>query len=524
MSVLVIIKKMSEDDYYKHIAHIKEMYFGCSFSVIAIDIPVIEKKINRVDVYNVDSSAFDIVSVIDGLTFRYVVLVGFEESERLPLSILYACLEKEIESIKLFKDEQLHTFMPFSAEKSNTILVFPGPILPLNMGAHQRVFNLIASLNYSGCFVDIIITGGNKAYVKRCAGLLKVIAPNVFTYTNNKKKLSKLLTLRRDVENFYRRSKGIKGPAPELFADRLWNKATYSLQKTLKQLVLERKYRNVIVSYAWMSNAGALFSQEESKAVNWYCDTHDVQYVRNSSMNKNSKRFLALSRWDKKIEQKTLSKYKKIFAISDSDFENLESDFGEKVIKVTSAFDYAYKENIKKNERHALNFGFIGGKMDANVQAVKFILRKWWPRIKQHSPSSKLYLAGSLCNVDDIITLCEFDNSIVMLGFVNKLSDFYDKIDIALNPVLVQGGLNFKSVEAVVSGKLLITNELGSKCLGKSNICSIVNSPDQLIKELLSFEIDKVGFYEVLKKRKLAAREYFGDEEAYSAIRRLLNE
>ena len=90
---------------------------------------------------------------------------------------------------------------------------------------------------------------------------------------------------------------------------------------TLQQ---EKQYKNIIVSYAWMSRSLDYLPKDALVDVKLICDTHDVQYMRNASSNKEDKRFLAFAGADKWLEKRVLSRYHYILAISKSDAEELK--------------------------------------------------------------------------------------------------------------------------------------------------------------------------------------------------------
>lgn len=523
MGVLVLCKKRKKTSYLESIHELKIKFPGRAITIIGENFEDEVAGANtRIKVISVNDSAESMLAAVESVFFREVVLLGYEHNDKLQVSLLVACLTKEIESIRLFIDGKFIRYAPFNNKKSKTLIVFPGSILPLNMGSHQRAFHLLLHLNYMGSYTDVIITGGGKNLTKY-AGLLMSICPEVYIYKNNKRKISGVLKYRRIAEKFYRSLVGLHGNVPELFIDRLSNKATFSLKKMMLKLLEEKKYKNVIVSYAWMANCKSLLTREQYSKVNWYCDTHDVQYIRNSSANKHQRRFLAFEKFDALKEKKILSEFDKVLAISDSDYEELTKVMDRKVIKVSSSFAYAFRPVRTIVEGRSINFGFIGGGMEANVKSLEFILENWWPLIKQFSPRSKIFIAGSICNVKKIVNLVMFDESIKLLGFVDVISDFYNKIDISLNPALVQGGLNFKSVEAVVSGKLLITNSMGVKCLGKSNIATVVDNNNSIIDIIREYETHPDKYKDIVSLRQKMALDYFGCDSAYSELVRCLD-
>ena len=523
MQTLILSKYGGESELRAALQKVSQHYFGEDFLLLS-PVRADEERIESIQVGLEEET--EIKEVIKGRSLKRLVLLGFARQETISLTLLVDMISCGIEAIDGLYEDEISRYAPFKEEQASTLLIFPGAMLPLNMGSHQRSFLLLAALNYSGYPTDVIITGGDPRSVSRSRRLLLAIAPNVYVYKNNKRKLPDYLWLRREAERIYRKRRLDRNDVPELFADRYANKATESLKKTMVTLQQEKQYKNIIVSYAWMSRSLDYLPKDALVDVKLICDTHDVQYMRNASSNKEDKRFLAFAGADKWLEKRVLSRYHYILAISKSDAEELKKTkpLARKVLLVTNAFDYALKKPRKISHKTVLNFGFIGGGMEANVKALEYILRHWWPLMSAYSPESKLYIAGSICKKESIVEATFFDESVVKLGFVDNLSSFYDRIDIALNTVLVQGGLNFKSVEAVLAGKLLITNSLGARCLGEGEIASIADSPEEFLDILKELELMDVSEAEsLLKNRQAKAMEEFGERMAYHSLKQVLS-
>lgn len=518
----IIYSKISDKIIFEQAAKkVYDSFPGEEFSVLTSSCE------ERESVHNIIELTDDegLKSFLTGKTLKRVILLGFERTEILPITWIVEFLSHGADAISGLYDGAIGRYSPFKGYEANTILVFPGSMLPLSMGSHQRSFLLLAALNYSGYYTDVIITGGNSNALSRARRLLSAIAPNVYIFKNNKRKLPDALWLRREIERKYRKLTIKDNKVPELFADRYSNKATESLKITLARLHDENEYKNIIVSYAWMTKCLDYIPDEKLKETTLICDTHDVQFVRNLSANKHEKRFMSLQKYDKWLEKKVLARYDYIGAISKSDSKELRKhkELAKKVINVTSAFNYALKKPRKIGHKPCLHYGFIGGGMDANVKALAYILDEWWPVMNSYSPNSKFYIAGSICRNPLIASKVFFDESIVKMGFVDSISDFYDKIDISLNPVLVQGGLNFKSVEAVLAGKLLITNQLGSQCLGETNIATIADTQKEFLDIVQKIEImPGREFNQLLEVRQKRALEEFGEATAYNELKKVL--
>lgn len=391
----------------------------------------------------------------------------------------------------LLPDGKMKRYRLNSRRKASVLLIFPGSILPLTLGSHQRVFNLLFNMSLTGVAVDILITTPKNVTQSRFKTALETFCNNVFFYKNNKKKISYLQQQKRDIETRARKLIGKPTELPDLFSERAELRPTESCKRWVNSLYVANRYKSVIVSYAWMMDA-VKYIKHDRDNFNLICDTHDVQFTRNLQILDRSERLFFNARAEKRCEINKLKICNAVLAISVSDETILRDNLPKniKVIKASSGFDYALSPIRRRSPGKPIAFGFIGGQMSANVKSLNHILEEWWPTIKKHSPDSKFYIAGSVCNAPAILPKIFFDDNIEALGFVDNIGDFYNLIDVSLNPVIVQGGLNFKSVEAVFAGKHLFTNPLGQECLGDHFPSTIIKGEADLKVFLKNYEFD----------------------------------
>jgi len=434
------------------------------------------------------------------------------------------CLIRDVFSKRLievkFLDHKLQecNYNRFNNVTSSSISCFPGSIYPINMGSHQRAFGILKYLNDNNHYTDILITAGNEKTLKISKKLLSLISPRVFGYSNKRRKLPRKLRYRRLVENYIATKILKKNKPSDTFEERLNYKATTSAKKTIAKLINDFKYKNVIINYAWME---PVLEQSNYEHINLICDTHDVQYIRNETANKGSFRLFVSKSKEKNLELKSLKSFNHVLTISKPDHERLSESIKNSQLTV-SGFDYAYiKPKLTKSKKQ-LDFGFIGGAMQANVQSVEYVINEWWPKISAFSPKSKLYIAGSICNNDTIKNLAFLNESIVLLGFVNSLTDFYSKFDILLNPVIVKGGLNFKSVESMAAGKILFTNTMGNDCLRIPDVIRVIDNNKNLIDNLIKLDRDRKYLHSEIRRSQALSLKHFSDSSAYKNLMGIL--
>ncbi|EFM95755.1 glycosyltransferase family 4 protein [Actinobacillus pleuropneumoniae] len=427
-------------------------------------------------------------------------------------------------SIRAFEIEWLSvdgTIEDREKNKPNTLFIFPGSIIPLSMGSHQRAFNFLYNLSMKGVIFDVLIPSNNKLDKVALKSALKSVASNVYFYRNKPKKFTKLNTLKRGIEKRVRTLINKDASLSDLFSERAYRKPTESLKRWVNSLYLAKDYENIIVSYAWLLDS-IQYIEHLRDDFNLICDTHDVQFYRNQNILSRKERLFFNKDLEKQKEVNLLNKCDYVISISDMDKKLLEENINSKVIPIYPGFDYIKVPVKQRPVGRPIYFGFIGGSMSANVIALRYVIEHWWPVIKKHSPDSHLYIAGSICNDPSIRELCFFEKNIELLGFVKDIFSFYNKFEVSLNPVLVSGGLNFKSVEAVCAGKHLFTNTLGKDCLSTDFPCIIIDDPAQIIQHMNQIEFN----FSDDKKRRIASQakalEIFGNKNHQKSLAKLL--
>ena len=448
------------------------------------------------------------------------LIVVAEKEYVISEKILNQFFSNQVKTIKhLRPDGSLASYRMNSLKKATSLMVFPGPILPLSLGSHQRAFNLLYNLSKNGVCVDVLITVPKNHNPETYKHALKSVCNEVFIYKNQKQKTPLLKQATREIEMLARKFQRIEGPLPDLFSERARSRATESCKRWVNSLYVAKKYRTIIVAYAWMLNC-VQYIRHDKENFRLFCDTHDVQFIRNKSILNRKERLFYSPAAERRIELKALNRCDGVLAISVADENILRQTVGKttKVLRASSGFDYAESRVKPRPSGKPIAFGFIGGQMSANVLSLSYIIDEWWPIIQLHSPESQLFIAGSIGNNATIVKKTFFDKNIITMGFVDTIDQFYQKIDVSLNPVVVQGGLNFKSVEAVFAGKHLFTNRLGQECLGAKFPAVIVDGESELVSFLEAFEFDVKNDAEERKRNQATAKKMFSNRATYREL------
>jgi hypothetical protein len=106
--------------------------------------------------------------------------------------------------------------------------------------------------------------------------------------------------------------------------------------------------------------------------------------------------------------------------------------------------------------------GFLGGRGQASEDVMEVIARdEFLEPVTRHGV--ELIIAGGICSdirPEQRSRLVAHGGSI--MGPVERLEDFYDRVGTVLNPVGPSTGVKVKSVEALLAGRMLVTTEYGA--------------------------------------------------------------
>jgi glycosyltransferase involved in cell wall biosynthesis len=158
--------------------------------------------------------------------------------------------------------------------------------------------------------------------------------------------------------------------------------------------------------------------------------------------------------------------------------------------------------------RSRFRIGFIGSfSHPPNLEALKFICTQLVPRVNRSALDLEFAIAGR--NPPDHLRR-QAPSNVHFLGFVDRLSDFYDNVDIVIAPLLSGGGVKVKVAEAMLHGKAIITTAIGAEGLdvqsGKELL--VANGADEFADhiEALLTSHDLKSQIETQSRRHAAAR------------------
>lgn len=101
---------------------------------------------------------------------------------------------------------------------------------------------------------------------------------------------------------------------------------------------------------------------------------------------------------------------------------------------------------------------FVGGYSGHNIEAVQWLLRDIWPRVRSAVPTAELTIAGTVCQAAKSLTA-----GVRLLGALNDLREIYAEASLSLVPLPLGTGLKIKLVEAMGFGRPVVTTSAGAE-------------------------------------------------------------
>lgn len=117
--------------------------------------------------------------------------------------------------------------------------------------------------------------------------------------------------------------------------------------------------------------------------------------------------------------------------------------------------------NKERESKKMLIVGYLGSNNPPNISAVHGLISK----IKGNK-CIKLVIAGTVCRHLKL----KSSNGLIVLGEIEDVKPFYEKIDIFINPDLFYSGLKIKTIEAMSYGKAVVCTKASADGLNSNSI------------------------------------------------------
>ncbi|MEM9412657.1 MAG: glycosyltransferase [Planctomycetota bacterium] len=428
------------------------------------------------------------------------------------------------------------------------------PFWQASTGAEQRILAMYRHLHETGCECGAFYLGQLDANEQAIARKFEL---NIFENSSDQppEKLVNRIRWYADAtinqaKDWLSQSKSelpkmsLNGPPSLDLADFRWPWAITRFTERIESFQPDM----VIFEYIKMAYLMEGMSFEQRERTRCLLDTHDVLHRR-------AEQFFAhgFPHWikiDRASETKVLEKFDAVIAIQDQEANTFRemTDSQVEVITVGHAVDRDEPDEALAATTKAdrIKVGYIGSKNFSNWQAISEFLCCAWPFVvEKNSDTCELVVAGEICDWLDLEKIAErkrsddqpddlsSDNPLIpkprienvkMLGRVENIEDFYDQIDVVINPVEFGTGLKIKNAESLRFGKLLITTTNGFDGMPEATrlACKVVENVNEMGLAINSIcnDIDSLRPMQSLALQ--LSQTEFSVSQAYSELERYL--
>ncbi len=156
-----------------------------------------------------------------------------------------------------------------------------------------------------------------------------------------------------------------------------------------------------------------------------------------------------------------------------------------------------------------------------NVQAVEYLVKEIYPKIKQKIPSARFLIVGKNAPLW-LKNFCR--DGIRLEENVEDIRDIYSKSSVLLAPLKSGGGTKYKILEAMASGIPVVTTPVGAEGLTSANEMIVRNSSDELAEATIEILEHPEKFREMSEKAKTMVETNFDWEIIGKDLEKFISE
>ncbi|MEB3219559.1 MAG: glycosyltransferase [Nostocales cyanobacterium 94392] len=192
-----------------------------------------------------------------------------------------------------------------------------------------------------------------------------------------------------------------------------------------------------------------------------------------------------------KFEKKLYSHVNELWVLSKKDSDILTSLFSIPENKIIikppqlSSFISKIKRNPDKIEKKSLLFWAAMNRSE-NEQAVINFIQKCFTKLLKIDSEYKLYVVGSNPSAK-IINLQNNNNNIIVTGFVEDPTPYFEKAAIGIVPLLQGAGIKLKTLEMLAAGLPVISTNIGAEGVELSENMFVNDHLDQWVNLIIDF-------------------------------------
>ncbi len=243
-------------------------------------------------------------------------------------------------------------------------------------------------------------------------------------------------------------------------------RARTEMRAFIRQVVAESAID--VVQFEWTETAAYVDAVPHGQAVR-ILDEVDVSYrpleyrAKHWTSSLLKPYVLWRSRRAKRKELAWCSRFDAILTRSEYDRKMLRIDLPDSIVEVFHPWTHlAELADVEESERQRGRLLFVGAMdRDENCDAVLFFYRYIFPQIRQFRPDVEFWIVGA--NPQARIKALTQDPAVKVTGYVDSLRPAYGACDVFVAPMLLPGGIFNKILDAMASGRPVVTTSLGNE-------------------------------------------------------------
>ncbi len=202
-------------------------------------------------------------------------------------------------------------------------------------------------------------------------------------------------------------------------------------------------------------------------------DTHDVFSDRYKLFSDKKGVKYNWYSFSKKDEAKALDRADLVIAITEE-----EKKYFSKITDTDiSVIGHIEEKHYKNKEGNSLQkIGFIGGGNQVNQVSINNFLELYFKNSK-NKDQLQIVIAGRICNSIKIK-----NKNLILMGYIDNIEQFYDEVDLTINPLTFGTGQKIKSVEALSYGTPIISTTVGFEGIESSSKYHQIETIDHMVE------------------------------------------
>lgn len=221
-------------------------------------------------------------------------------------------------------------------------------------------------------------------------------------------------------------------------------------KEALQEIITHTNFDIVFISQSYFGGYAKYVKKITKVPVITFFHNAEIEYFL-SIRKKNKQKLSGLCYMVKVLlnELFAAKKSDKIITLNERDSIALKKYYGRGAdFVLPTTFKDTFNEKKANKSILDIDYLFVGSCFFANTEGLQWFIDKVFPFIK-----GNLYIVG---NGMDKYEFANLTDRIHILGFVDDLSDYYNRSKMVISPIFSGSGMKTKTAEALMNGKIIV--------------------------------------------------------------------